>query len=121
MKTIVARYPGKCGACGGKIEVGEKILWQKGSPASHSRCAEPARGRGTFRPHSYRPPVGLDSSDRAEIDMERRERDHDNAEYEAGKADAERYMRDKKIYGEELAEQWEMDAELARYNRGEDY
>ena len=44
-----------------------------------------------------------------------------DAEYQAGVADANRYLNDKAIYGEALAEQWEMEAEMARYNRGEDY
>lgn len=44
-----------------------------------------------------------------------------DAEYYAGRADGERYLTNKAVYGAELAEQWEMEEELARFNRGDDW
>ena len=62
-----------------------------------------------------------DDYDYADARIAKRERRRQDAEYEKGKAEAERYLSDRKIYGAELADQWEMEAEMARYNRGEDY
>ena len=44
-----------------------------------------------------------------------------DAEYAQGYAEGQRYSSDVKTYGRELADQWEMEAELARYNRGDDW
>jgi hypothetical protein len=38
--TITARYSGKCSKCGGRINAGETIEWEKGSGASHVTCPE---------------------------------------------------------------------------------
>lgn len=46
---------------------------------------------------------------------------YDNPEYAAGRAEGERYMAEVKIYGRELAEEFAMTDELARFNAGEDY
>lgn len=43
----------------------------------------------------------------------------DEMDYQAGKAQGERYSSDRQIYGDALAEQFAMDDELASYNRGE--
>lgn len=44
-----------------------------------------------------------------------------DAEYYQGRQEGHQYSQNKKLYGEALAEAWEMEAELARYNRGDDY
>ncbi|NIT36953.1 MAG: hypothetical protein GTN49_10730 [candidate division Zixibacteria bacterium] len=44
----------------------------------------------------------------------------EQAEYEAGKAEAEMRRAERRIYGDELAEQFHMQDDLNRYNRGED-
>lgn len=36
--TIAAKFPGWCGTCGGRVSVGERIRWAKGSRASHVDC-----------------------------------------------------------------------------------
>ena len=38
--TITAKYNGKCSKCGGRINAGETIEWEKGSGASHVTCPE---------------------------------------------------------------------------------
>ena len=43
----------------------------------------------------------------------------DDMDYEAGKAQGERYSTDRQIYGSALAEQFAMEDELAAYNRGD--
>ena len=43
-----------------------------------------------------------------------------DAEYQQGVAEANRYIQDKAFFGEALAERFELDAEMERYNRGED-
>ena len=55
-----------------------------------------------------------------EPDYEAQQAERDRREYEAGKAQAEEFIRDRKMYGPELAEQFERDRERARFNRGDD-
>ncbi len=35
-----AKFPGTCKKCGGKINVGDSILWEKGVGASHAQCPQ---------------------------------------------------------------------------------
>jgi len=42
-------------------------------------------------------------------------------EYWKGRGEADRYCQDVKFVGQELADQWEMEAQMARYNRGEEF
>ena len=91
---IKARYNGTCPACREPIHAGETVEWHRGGKARHPRCTQrvaPAE-------------------------------DHDGteAEYQKGLADGERYSSDRRIYGDVLAEQWALEDELARYNRGEE-
>jgi len=51
--------------------------------------------------------------------IERQIHSRNCADYERGKAEARQYLNDKATYGRELAEAWEMEAEIGRYNRGE--
>lgn len=44
--TITAKYPGKCTICGGKINAGEKINWEKDKGASHVKCPEKVESVG---------------------------------------------------------------------------
>jgi hypothetical protein len=55
-----------------------------------------------------------------EIATAKRERARMDAEYAAGVADARRYQHDKAMYGQQLADKWAQEEEIARYNRGED-
>jgi hypothetical protein len=102
-RTITVKFAGECRRCGTTIPKGTRARW--------------AKGRGLWCLGG----CDEDSADRAEADLARREQERMDSEYAQGVADAERYLSDKRMYGEELAEQWEMEAELARYNRGEDY
>ena len=36
--TITAKFAGTCRKCGGRIKVGEKIEWEKGTGAQHMEC-----------------------------------------------------------------------------------
>ena len=56
--------------------------------------------------------------DTMELDAERRLADAENREYQQGVADAKRYQSDRAIYGETLAEQWELEREIRNF--GED-
>jgi hypothetical protein len=108
-RPFYAKFPGKCGKCGtcsNPIAVGERIV-RATKGYAHAACAKTAKRQ--------LPVVGHTGAQR-DPELARM-----NAEYEAGLADGERYMSDVKLYGRELAEEWEMDAEMARYNRGEDY
>lgn len=98
MKIITLKYPGKCRDCGVTLEPGDRARWY-------------GRGRIYCEDENH----GSDD-DYVAREIKRRE----NAEYAQGKADAERYLSDVATYGRELAEAWEMEAELGRYNRGEE-
>jgi hypothetical protein len=39
---ITARFPGTCKACGGPINTGEEIEWERGKGGRHLRCSERA-------------------------------------------------------------------------------
>ena len=99
MKIITLKYPGKCRDCGRRLERGESAAWA---------------GRGR---------VYCANSCTSEDDdfIERQIQRRNNAEYEKGKSEARQYLNDVATYGRELADEWERDAELARFNRGEDY
>jgi len=53
--TIKAKYPGKCGACGGTIARGDQINWSKGAGANHIDCGvpDPVVGRGGYKRKRY--------------------------------------------------------------------
>lgn len=97
MKIITLKYPGKCRECGERMPRGTVARWH---------------GRGDV---TCNPMCNIDD-DYVQREITRRE----NNEYAQGKAEAERYLSDVAIYGRELAEAWERDAELARFNRGEE-
>ena len=59
---------------------------------------------------------GDDEPEDPEVALNRRENQH----YEQGKADARAYQENKKMFGNEMAEQMEMEAEMFRYNNGLD-
>src|SRR4249920_775528 len=39
--TIVAKFPGRCLACGGAVSAGELVEWKKGEGVTHEHCAKP--------------------------------------------------------------------------------
>jgi hypothetical protein len=100
-----AKYSGYCRECGEPIEVGDEILWTRGLGATHVNCPVAV---SDYHDSDYDEPIDPQIA-------------RDEAEYQRGVAEAQQYIDNKRIYGSELAEQWEMEAELARYNRGEDY
>lgn len=110
-RLMTAKYAGYCRECGKPIEAGDSILWTRGLGATHANCPK-------VEHCAY---AEEDSADRAEAYYAGQESARDEAEYQQGRAEAQQYMDNKRMYGSELAEQWEMDAELARYNRGEDW
>lgn len=92
MRRMRAKYRGRCRSCGESIAVGESILWGRREGAHHARCPEESAASAA-----------------------------EEAEYRAGYAEAGRYLSDREIYGAEMAERFEMERELAAFNRGEDY
>jgi hypothetical protein len=48
MKTMTAKYPGTCTACGKAIARGELIQWSRGAGARHAACQ--ASGANSERP-----------------------------------------------------------------------
>jgi len=55
-----------------------------------------------------------DAYDEWELEQARRERERDEAEYQQGVAEARTYQQEKELFGEELANQWDMERELRR-------
>jgi hypothetical protein len=39
-RPITAKFPSKCATCGEPIVPGQRILWAKGEPSSHEKCAQ---------------------------------------------------------------------------------
>jgi hypothetical protein len=101
-KQMQAKFAGRCRSCGERIEVGSHILWSKAEGARHVNCGQQASSPDPDPELYY-------------------DNDSDEAEYQRGRAEAEQYQMNRRLYGARLAEQWEMEAELARYNRGDDY
>ena len=107
-RTITAKYPGTCRHCGEPFEAGDRVRW--------------ARGEGTHHLDGDCPdPKAPDHGDDYDDDYEDRMAARADAEYEAGIADAKRYQADRAMFGDELAERFEMDREMAAWNRGDDY
>jgi len=92
-KVIKVKYSGTCRRCGENILAGATANWVPGQGLwCYGGCASASHMQSR--------------ADR---------------EYAQGVAEGERYLSNKAIYGQELADQWEMEEELARYNRGDDY
>jgi hypothetical protein len=51
---ITAKFASQCAGCGSRISVGQRVEWQRGSPARHAACAgspsAPARHASGRRP-----------------------------------------------------------------------
>jgi hypothetical protein len=77
---------------------------------------EAARNEFTQRVPVLDDDDGYDEPPDYETQLAERER----REYEAGKAEAEMRRAERRIYGDELAEQFHLQDDLNRYNRGED-
>lgn len=121
-REITTKFDGVCRECGETIEAGETVAWKKGKGIWHMECAERVEGDDSiYINDGDGEPFFCNECGRA---YHKRTNNSCcsscNSQYEQGKAEAERYLMDKKIYGEAWAERWEMEAELARYNRGED-
>jgi hypothetical protein len=86
MRKMRARYNGTCDDCSGAIKKGE-----------YTRCDR--RTRDTY--HDSCAPTGAGGRQTRE-----------DREYAEGRAEAERYITEKQIYGDELVEQWEMENEM---------
>ena len=110
-RIITTKYAGKCADCGATLPVGTRARWYGRGKLYGLDCHDDNRVRDD-RDHEARPTMFDEDGSIAEA----RRDDH---EYAMGVADANRYLMDKKIYGAALADEWEMDAEMARYNRGE--
>lgn len=106
-KRMRAKYRGRCKACSRAISRGESIVWEGRGRTYHAECyGAPAAASDSGDPEDH------------ESIMARR----DEAEYQAGKADADRYLAERKVYGPELAERFAMEDEFNRYWKyGEDY
>lgn len=97
MKIITLKYPGRCRECGERLPRGTVARWHgRGHVTCNSMC----------------------NADDDFVERQIQRRNH--ADYERGKMEAKNYLNDVATYGRDLAEQWEREAELARYNRGED-
>ena len=138
-RRMDARFRGECVVCGERIKKGERIAFD--GDAAHDECAverydergdllslfdlgaerrraEAAEARAQAEYEAS--PDGI--LDRIEREAAERERAAMDAEYEAGVADAERYLAEKAIYGEALADAFAAEDEFNRYWKyGEDY
>jgi hypothetical protein len=124
-----ARYRGTCASCGGPVLPGQYIRGVRGR-YSHTRCPAELSTVREARLSGPAPYAVLEERAASRQDYIADERSSyggwqtrrsANAEYRRGIAEGQEYSRNRKVFGDALAEQWEMEAEMARYNRGEDY
>jgi len=86
MKTIKAKYDSTCAGCGSTIHKGDTITGTRGDWFHGSGAGQGCAPSGNARA---------------------------DAAYLQGAREANRYLEDKRMFGEELAEQWELERELA--------
>ncbi len=117
MKPITARYAGSCKACGNRFPVGTVIIWDQklGSYHSGTGCEDIAWSDLVGAEEA----IAEAAAYAAEHEAEKRLMAREDAEYAAGVADAERYMQDRRMVGEALADEWERDHEMMLYNTGQ--
>lgn len=87
MRAITAKYAGQCDSCGERIEIGDRIYWERGRPSCHTRCEVPE----------------IPENDRGEAILAERELGWEELEYAAGKADYEREKFNRETFGEDYA------------------
>jgi hypothetical protein len=104
---IKAKYASSCRECGNHIQQGDQVEWERGIRGV--LCLECSIGSG--------PEVQCgDEPDFCDCghQLRRGSCSHCNSEYAMGVADANRYLTNRAIYGEELADQWEIEDEIRR-------
>lgn len=106
-RIINLKYAAVCKDCGATLEVGDRARYYGRGKIYGVDCHD-------------RPSDESLAADRAEAREAQRERQRDDHEYAMGQMEGRRYLDDVKTYGRDLAEQWEMEAEMGRYNRGEE-
>jgi hypothetical protein len=96
MAKMTLKYDSTCADCGADLPAGSEARGYK------------QRGKWIF--------YGTECHEDTRTSSERR----DDAEYAKGVAEADRYLADVKMFGREQADAFELEAERARYNRGEE-
>ena len=110
MKTMAAKFGGKCRSCGGRIEAGELIRWSRATGAMHAGCEAEANEV------NYHAGFDDDAELRAEGALiEREEREYLQGYHEVKQIQAFAPA------GSLLREAMYLEMEMAAYNRGEDY
>ena len=110
MKTMSAKFAGRCRSCGGRIEAGELIRWAKAAGAHHAECGLNEDFGGAE--------ARLAQMD--EFDWEAQQIARDEAEYQRGYHEVAS-IQAFSAPGSALREQMYLEMEMAAYNRGEDY
>lgn len=129
MRTMTAKFPGKCRDCGARIEPGDRIRYSKATGAlceDASGCrdwidaqAEQAAEMRMERFADHRM-AGLSTEQFFENeDYERQQRRRDDADYQRGYHEA-RYAQMAGPAGSDAREAAYREMEMAAYNRGDD-
>lgn len=108
MRTLTAKYNGKCQRCGGGIQAGESIRWERGYGSEH------------FDKNVCRDELDFRGEESAEREQARREDARMDADYRTGMSEVAA-IQAVTVAGSEMREAMYRDMELAAYNRGEDY
>ncbi|MAH50314.1 hypothetical protein CMI37_31120 [Candidatus Pacearchaeota archaeon] len=116
VKRMSSKYAGKCGICGSRFPKGEAIVYD--GKAHHANCFDNGIAGVNAKVETINAAgrVSWDEPEDPEVALNRRE----NQQYEQGKADARSYRENRKMFGNEMAEAMEMEAEMFRYNNGLD-
>jgi hypothetical protein len=115
-KLIRVKYKGTCVACGEPIQVGASVNWERGEGCWHIGC-DPE-----IKPEPDGFPLGVVAGQARELEKwESSQRRRDEQEYQKGVAEGNRYIAEKKVYGEALADRFAFEDEFNRYwKNGED-
>lgn len=117
--SIFARRYSICGHCDKRISNGDRIVTMQKNRWVHAKCADDII-RAKIEDELAQAEQSQDYDEGAVLSG-RADQQRMDAEYAQGYAEAKQYSSDVKTYGREQADQWEMEAEMARYNRGEDW
>lgn len=102
-RRMTAKFDGRCRACQGEIHKGDEIVWTGSRSTYHAEC---------YDDEAPPEPAEPDITDERDAQGRYLTRSQADAEYRRGQREAEDYLLNKKLFGEELADQWELERDL---------
>lgn len=110
MKRMIAKYPGTCRVCGRKFGGGTPVVWYGKGQLEHD-TGECHPASDSSEPEEWERDMG--SQHPEELQAQR-----DEAEYQRGRAEGNLRSIERKMYGAELYDSWEMEREYRTMGEG---